>query len=828
MSAPTAARIEAEAEYFYALLPAHIRTVDAANGYALKALIGILAGGAAEIDGEIDALLDSLFVDTAPEAALADFAALIAAEPLRALPRGAGQNQRAYIANTLSYRRGKGTARVLEGLAADVGGFGAVAVEYFQRLVRTQHLIDPRLERPGTAHLVAGETASRTATGFDRLPRLADFRSIARAGGRHDVRSVGVHLLRPIAPAFPAPPGTALSHAEVAGVPAAGPWKNGATVLPGYFQLAAQPAPLPAAPPLGMLRLFNPDRRAERGGARAAEADLRDRLRRLALHEETEELRRAALEGRPPRLGAPPWFDETGQPFTIFVRTAAPNSFERVPPEQILIANLDAMPTPPGARPAAARTYNWFTNGALSPVPHSATHKIRCGFDPVTGRLIAAPPVSPATEIVEVRIAYATGIGRAIGAGPQDRNDQDVPFDIVDTADVTHFIRLVDFPAPETVATPLLPRRVKTLAKALAEWKLSGAGMRGLIVLVRCDREAPAAIVGNFPVFVHPGSELHIVSAQWRPKKSGPNIVDNPARRGFVVRKERRFTVDGQIKVEAQPPNAKGGALILDGLEITRGVSLAVRAVSTLTVRHCTLRAPGAAALETSAALDEADIGILRSIVGRIRLDFGTSPATGSLAIAESVVSADGFKGDAIAASAVDARLNDATIFGPSRFKSLEATNVIFADLPDVPLTGQAIVTRTQAGCVRYSAIAEGSKMPRRFRCQPDLALKDAADRKGGPLTAAERAATSLGVIPVFLDRALDEPTVAMLHPLTSRAISTGGEGDCEMGVFAVSAERLRMSNIESLFDDYLPFGLEAGLIDDTRSNAVSQRRNRP
>jgi hypothetical protein len=48
------------------------------------------------------------------------------------------------------------------------------------------------------------------------------------------------------------------------------------------------------------------------------------------------------------------------------------------------------------------------------------------------------------------------------------------------------------------------------------------------------------------------------------------------------------------------------------------------------------------------------------------------------------------------------------------------------------------------------------------------------------------------------------------------------------MGVFAPSAERLRMRNIESLFDDYLPFGLEAGLIDDTRSGAVARRRNLP
>jgi hypothetical protein len=814
MSAPTLKRIEAGTEALYALLPAHIRTTDAANGYALKALVAILAGGAAEIDGEIDTLFDSMFVDTAPEGALADFAALVAAEPLRPLPPGAGYNQRAYIANTLRYRRRKGTAGALEALAADVGGFGAVAVEYFQRLARTQNLIDVRRERPGTADLVPGETAARTATGFDRMPRLVDVRSIARAAGRHQVPHVGVHLLRPVVPAFPAPPGTDLPAADMNGVPLLRPWLNGGAVVPGYFQLAAQP---------GVLRLFNPDRRAESGDGRVIETDLRDRLRRLPLHLETEELRRAALEVRAPALGETPWFDDLGQPFTIFTREVGATVFRRVPPDEIQIANLEAMPTPVGARPGPDKAYQWFTNGSPKPVAGSGAHAIACGFDPVTGRLIAATPAVGKPEIEEVRIAYGYGIGREIGAGPQDRNDADVPFDITDTDELSHLVCVVDPTTPPSGAgTPV--RFVQTLAAALAEWAADGAGKRGIIVLARCDREGPILPATNLPVPVHPGSELHIVAAQWRAKRTGPGIADNPRRRGYVVRKERRFTLDGQMRVTASaPPPADGrpGVLILDGLEITGGVSLAARAVSALTIRHCTLRAPGASALETSAALDQMDVAILSSIVGRIRLDFGAGPATGSLAITESLIAADGGPAAAVAAAQLDARLDDVTLFGASAFKSLEATNVIF--------TGAVTVTRTQAGCVRYSSIGAGSAVPRRFRCQPDLAIAAAIERKGGAaLTPAEAIAARLGVRPLFLDTALDEPTAAMLNPLTSAGIASGGEGDCEMGVFARAAERLRMSNIESLFEDYLPFGLEAGLIDDTRSSAVAQRRNRP
>jgi hypothetical protein len=48
------------------------------------------------------------------------------------------------------------------------------------------------------------------------------------------------------------------------------------------------------------------------------------------------------------------------------------------------------------------------------------------------------------------------------------------------------------------------------------------------------------------------------------------------------------------------------------------------------------------------------------------------------------------------------------------------------------------------------------------------------------------------------------------------------------MGVFSVAANGLRAANLTSLFDDYVPFGLEAGVLDDTRSSAAAQRRNRP
>jgi hypothetical protein len=818
---PTA-RIEAVAEALYALLPAHIRLVDRASGGALRALVGVLALPGAEIDAETDAFYDALFVETAAPAALDAIAALVTATPLRPMPPGAGLDQRAYVANTVRYRRGKGTARVVEALAADVTGLGAVAVEYFQRLARCNHLLDVRPDRPGTALLVDGDAAARVGSAFDALPRLLDARPVTRTdrdrpAGRHGITAVGVHVVRPVVPTFPAPPGASLSAASLAGVPVARPWPIGGAASPGYFQLAAQPG----AP----LRLFAPDRRPDAGGGRLQQRDLADRLRRLPLHQETDELRRATLEARPPRLPDRPWFDEAGAPFTVFLRRSGDPTFVRVPPAQVRIANLEDPPTPAGARPPATRSYAWFDPGPTDAVPRTGDHPVACAVDPVTGRIVVAEPALAANDVDEVRVAYGTGFGRAVGAGATDRGDPEQPFEIRDTGAAVDLVWVVDPTQPTAGSAETGSRTVPTLAAALAEVATDGAGRRSFVLLARCDVEGPPAGETTIDVTMAAESEVHVVAAQWRAPLPVPGVDPDPALRGFVIRRGRRFTVDAPVRVirGTGAADAPAGRLVLDGLELTQGLRLAVRSVGAVDLRYVTLRAPGTIALRATGTLTAVRVSIDSSLCGPVRLGTGAGPVTGSLTVRDSVLGADGAAGEALTAAELATTLCNVTVLGPSSVRELTATNVVFAQ----PVT----VTRRQSGCVRHSFVASGSATPRTFRCQPVLAVAEAleaAEARGVPLTADERDAARLSVEPVFTDTDADEPTYAMLHPLCPDAIRSGGEGDAEMGAFARAAFGIAVADVVSLFDDYLPVALEAGVVDDTRSAAVAARRNKP
>ena len=107
-------------------------------------------------------------------------------------------SQRGLVANTIAYRRAKGTAAVLEQLARDVTGWPAKAVEFFELLATHARDEPPSAARDVALVEVRDADAAELAGGAVRArgaPRRRPPRR-QRARGSHNIPNVGLHLWR--------------------------------------------------------------------------------------------------------------------------------------------------------------------------------------------------------------------------------------------------------------------------------------------------------------------------------------------------------------------------------------------------------------------------------------------------------------------------------------------------------------------------------------------------------------------------------------------------------------------------------------------------------
>mgnify|MGYP002778595975 CR=1 FL=1 len=183
------------AERLYALLPAIHRIRDEAQGGPLRALLALIAQELEAIEENVEQLYDDQFIETCAEWVAPYIGDLIGYRPLHGVvPRVA--SPRAEVANTIAYRRRKGTAAMLEQLARDVTGWPAHAVEFFERLATTQHMNHPRLHAPATAPVRSAARMARAHGPFDSVAHLPEMRSPERGAGRYAIPNVGLFLWR--------------------------------------------------------------------------------------------------------------------------------------------------------------------------------------------------------------------------------------------------------------------------------------------------------------------------------------------------------------------------------------------------------------------------------------------------------------------------------------------------------------------------------------------------------------------------------------------------------------------------------------------------------
>jgi hypothetical protein len=761
----------------YDLLPAYFRRRDAEQGGQLKALFAVLEDGAALVEADIDAFEDALFVETCAEALLHEIGALVGAPRLRPLPEEAHVSSRAFIGNLVRYRRAKGTPRALEMLARDVTLYSAKAVEYYARLAATPSLRAPRLDRPTVADLDAPDILAFHGGAFDRSPRTPDMRSISRAGGRYNIPNVGIHLWRLEATPFAGPQEAPYTLERLAGTLPMTPWDG----RPGHFALH----PAGTATPL-----FMPQQNMDDHSPLPHEVP--ERLRRLPLKREIDAL--VADELAPERLR---WLNPLNPAFDLYFLLDGATEFVRIPPRAIRIGALTA---PPYTQPP--------------PFDGGQPTGIEAAFDPATARLVvrATDVAQGFPAVVAVRLACAFGQPGPLGGGAYDRNDLDVPFkiDAGKTPDDGTIVFLVQPGAPDA------GRRFSSLSTALAAWGTAAhVRRRGIIVVTANVIDAGA---GDLAIALPAGCDLTIVAAEWRlPEPPPPGADPAPQPQGYIVRRSRRVLALRRLRVTGMAsPGVEPGSLTLDGFVCAAGIHVEEQAAQAVDVRHCTLADGTGPAIAVPGAKGQLAVGLYRSICGAV---------TGGTALARLAANGVIFAaGAGIGAPAADLALRGITAFAAIGARSIEASDSIF--MADVK------VARTQSGCVRYSYVGgTDNRLPRRFRCQPDLAWE--ARQPGFELASeAERQQEidrlRLALAPRFVDTEPDEPAYALPALANPREIAFGGENETEMGAWRFLGGAIRIANLTDLFADFVPFGMEAGVMPADRASVDAARRNLP
>ncbi|MBD0337596.1 MAG: hypothetical protein ICV62_19075 [Cyanobacteria bacterium Co-bin13] len=248
-----------------------------------------------------------------------------------------------------------------------------------------------------------------------------------------------------------------------------------------------------------------------------------------------------------------------------------------------------------------------------------------------------------------------------------------------------------------------------------------------------------------------------------------------------------------------------------------------------LSIRHCTLvpgwgleancdpRRPTEPSLELTNF--HGKVMCDRTILGSIQLNHDeveTEPV--SIEIRDSLLDATSPQLEAMGAPGCPVahatlRILRSTVFGQVQAHAIElAENSIFE--------GKITVARSQVGCMRFCAYLRGSRTPRRFRCQPDLAiaaveqaLMDQGEPPSAEALADARQQEEDRVRPRFTSTRYGTPAYGQLSLHCPIEITRGADDESEMGVFHHLFQPQRAANLEARLNEFTPSGMTAAIL---------------
>jgi len=649
-------------EKLYELLPAIYRQRDIEEGKALEDLLSVIAEPVEVLEEDIEKLYNNWFIETCDPWIIPYIGDLMRAKVLHP-GRSEAINTRAFVANTIRYRRRKGTLLMLEQLARDVTGWNARAVEFFKLLSTTQHLNHLRLSNFRTPDLREKETLELLDTPFDTIAHTVDVRDIRRGRGFHNIPNIGIFLWR-------------LQAYPVIDAPAFKRDDKGK----GKFTFNQLGYDMP---------LFNHPEAETSPEHIAEEINVPARIRRLALHKRLDD-----------------YYAGKGKRKSI-----------RIKVDGSVRSSSDIV---------ACDLSDW------------GVRSKKVAIDPFLGRIVFPKKQDP----TNVHVSYYYGFSSEVGGGFYQR-----PSSYFMSKNVYEISK-------NSSETPIID--------AVDQWHRDGSN-DAILEIVDSEVYEFKDLDLNLPL----GSTLEIRSKQ-----------------------RQRPVLRGSITITAEPgSDEKLSHLILDGLLIDGSIDVNEEGdLGGLTLRHCTL-----VPKSNKSLLIQGNDGCLVTLERTISGGIEAGQSNAKIRVKDSIVDGRG----KLTIKCYELTAEESTIFGGAKVEKINlVSNTIF--------TGVVTAKRRQVGCVRFSYIPLGSKVPRRYRCQPEH-LPDFIEGANGYFKQ--------GIRPHFTSEKYGDPGYAQLGRHTPPEIFEGADDGAEMGVFNHLQQVHRIKNLKSCLDEYLRFGLKAGVI---------------
>lgn len=786
------------AERLYELLPAIYRIRDAEQGGALKDLVSVIGEQVEALEENFAQSYDDQFIETCADWVIPYIGDLIAYRTLHGVaPKIA--NQRAEVANTIGFRRRKGTASMLEQLARDVTGWNARVVEFFEFLATNQYMNHVRVHNKVTPNLRHWEPLERLDTAFDSIPHTVNVRRISTEKGKHNIPNIGIFLWRLNDYALTQSPAVQIDNSRYM----FSPLGNNTPLFThpeteNEITHLAEPINVPV--PISrrvldahLVDYYGEDKslvlRTGLGDDEVIEfdqisacnlSDIEEQRLQIAGHTDgqytlsfngqtTEEINhdaspadiQTALEGLDNISVGEITVNGTVTDTEVDV-TVSFSSIEIDSAISLIMVNVS------GLNPTEETTATVIKNWAHQPLD-------RIAIDPVLGRI--SFPQSEETQ-GDVRVDFRYGFSANLGGGEYERNGT---FD----------------------------KNLEVLANVsdddLIQNSLDSIAENGAIVFNNSDRYEE-----TFSIVLDTSQRLELRAGNGH----RPTIVLNG-----------NLSITGEEDSEV----ILNGLLITGGSVIIPSVNNSIRSV---TLRHCTL-VPGLALNINGDPLqpeipslivemENLTVVIDHCIIGSIRSDRGVT-----IEINDSVVDATTSTNFAFGSEPANdnnpggiLEIINSTVIGRVFASTISlASNVIFFSEASIENEAPVRAADKQTGCLRFSYVPPGSVVPRRYRCQPDLAVRDAIasveKTQIAPISQQQRQNITNGIQarirPGFNDLRYGRPAYCQLRHSTPIEIRTGADDESEMGVFHQVYQPQRETNLRIRLDEYLRFGLEAG-----------------